>query len=108
MLYRLLQFGADCSWVVAVPTESPDSPNLRIQIRVGVAHGHHYGGVSQELFHRNDVHAPFQETRCKSVAQRVPRHPSDTAAFDVHFRWRTDGVPNWTLLFAQTSITAYV
>lgn len=57
--------------------EFPDRPHLRIQIRVGVAHGYDYGGVPKQLFHRNDIHSPVQEARRKGVAQRVPRHASD-------------------------------
>jgi hypothetical protein len=34
----LLHFRAACSWIVAVPREFLDCRNLRIQIRVGVAH----------------------------------------------------------------------
>ena len=41
--YRLLHFGAGCSWIVAVPGGFPDGPHLRIQICARVAHGHDYG-----------------------------------------------------------------
>ena len=47
--------GAGCSWIVAVPFEFPDGPHLRIQIRVGVAHGYDYCGMPKQLFHRNDL-----------------------------------------------------
>ena len=36
-------------------------------------HGHNCDGMSEELFHRNDIHSPFPQTRCKIVPSWTPQ-----------------------------------